>query len=247
MTIDLNCDMGESFGRYSLGNDFKILEYVSSCNIACGFHAGDPKIIIKTIKEALRQQVKIGAHPSYPDLQGFGRRKMMIEEEELTPILQYQIAAVHKLIEINGGKMNHVKPHGALYNQAFTDKVVSKSIISALEPWEDNVSLYAQYKSELKSMAEAGNIIVKSEGFVDRRYDVNLNLMSRDRPKALFNDLDDMIGQAVNMIKNHFVEHSGGVTEIEVDTLCIHGDHPKAFEIVKTLTEVLHQEGVKIE
>lgn len=247
MTIDINCDLGESFGRYSLGNDFEILQYISSCNIACGFHAGDPKIIIDTIKEADKQSVKIGAHPSYPDLQGFGRRRMIIPQKELVPIIQYQIAVLGRLADIHANDLHHVKPHGALYNHAYADKDVACGILKAFEPWKDIAFLYAQYGSQLQRLAHEEGAKIKVEGFADRRYDIDLNLMSRTHPKALHESIDDIIVQVIDMVKHNKVQTKKGEQPIEVDTICVHGDHPKAIKIVKELTSTLIQEGVTIE
>ena len=246
MTIDLNCDMGESYGRYSLGNDFEILQYVSSCNISCGFHAGDPKIIIETIKEAKRQNVKIGAHPSYPDLQGFGRRRMIIPYEELVPIIQYQIAVVDKLSEIHAQGISHVKPHGALYNHAYKDRSVALAIVDSFNPWSANAVLFAQYGSKLSEVAQKEGINVVPEGFADRRYTADLNLMSRSHPDALHSEIDSMIGQVLDMVKHNKVKTPKGEKEIDVGTICIHGDHPKAVEIVKQLALTLEEEGIDI-
>lgn len=245
MKIDLNCDMGESFGRYRIGNDFEILQYVSSCNIACGFHAGDPGIIIETIQEAHKQGVHIGAHPSYPDLQGFGRRRMHLPGEELIPILQYQIAVIDRLAQINSANMTHVKAHGALYNHAFEDDLVAHDIASAFVPWVDSTLLFVQYGSSLQAVAKLKGINTKVEGFADRRYTADLNLMSRSDPRALHHSIDDMVDQVISMVLHKNVNTEDGKKDIHVDTICIHGDHPKAIEIVKTLVNALHGAGIE--
>jgi len=247
MVIDLNCDMGESFGRFSIGNDMEIMKYISSCNIACGFHGGDPKVIIETIKEADKNQVKIGAHPSYPDLQGFGRRKMIIPKIDLVPIIQYQIAVIDKLAELYSNGLHHVKPHGALYNHAFDDIDVAESIVEAFAPWSKHLVLYVQYGSELQRVASESGIKSMAEGFADRKYTSNLNLMSRTNPEAVHSDIDEMTNQVLNMVSQNKIQTNSGEKFIDVQTICIHGDHPKAIEIVQNLAAKLHEDGIKVE
>ena len=244
MTIDLNCDMGESFGRYTIGNDELIMPYITSCNIACGFHGGDPNIIINTIKMANHYGVKIGAHPSYPDRQGFGRRRMIIPSEELISLLQYQIAAVDKLSTIYAGGLHHVKPHGALYNHAYENDQVAKAIVNAMMPWKESTILYAQYGSVLAKIAKEEGINTVLEGFVDRKYTDDLNLMSRSKPEAIHSKIGTMVDQIINMVKYNKMITSKGFQAISVETVCIHGDHPDALEIAKILSTALENEGI---
>ena len=247
MTIDLNCDMGESYGRYEIGNDAEIMPLISSCNIACGFHGGDPDVIIQTIKLASKHGVKIGAHPSYPDRQGFGRRQMSIKPSELTSILIYQIAVIDKLSSIYSSGMHHVKPHGALYNLAYSDEKTVWSIVSAMENWKDTAVLYAQFGSLLHQVASNSGINVVCEGFVDRKYDETLNLVSRTEPGAVHQNISTMVDQTIAMIKYKTIETSEGPKGIDVQTLCIHGDHPQAAEITKVISTALKNEGITIQ
>ena len=246
MTIDINCDLGESFGRYSVGNDLEIMPYISSCNIACGFHGGDPRVIIETIKNAYHHKLKIGAHPSYPDLQGFGRRRMEIPSDELIPILQYQIAVIDKLSNIYADGLHHVKPHGALYNHSFDNEDVAQAIVSAMAPWKDQTFLYAQYGSTLASVAEQKGLKVMLEGFADRKYSKNLNLMSRQKTGAVHSQIGTMVDQVVEMVKHKKIKFDNSSKSIRVETICIHGDHPDAVEIAKIISTALQNEGISI-
>jgi len=247
MQIDLNCDMGESFGRYTVGNDDAIMPHITSCNIACGFHGGDPSVIIKTIKSAHENGVKIGAHPSYPDLQGFGRRQMHIPTSELIDIIQYQVAVIDRLSHIYADGLHHVKPHGALYNHAFQDEKVAEAIVEALLPWQNGIILYAQYGSALERAAKAKRQRVMTEGFADRAYTSDLNLMSRQYEDAVHQSIGKMVDQVINMVKHHKIITEQGEKQINVGTICIHGDHPQADEIVKSLSVALTNEGVSIQ
>ncbi|MEE9373855.1 MAG: 5-oxoprolinase subunit PxpA [Saprospiraceae bacterium] len=246
MTIDLNCDMGESFGRYSIGNDKVIMPLISSCNIACGYHGGDPKVIIDTIKMAQKHNVKIGAHPSYPDLQGFGRRRMFIPSDDLMAIIQYQISVIDKLSNIYSEGLHHVKVHGALYNHAYDDEGVARAIVQAMMPWKESTILYAQYGSVLARIAKEEGLRVMIEGFVDRRYCDDLNLMPRSQPSAVHTSIVDMIDQVLDIVNKNQIITPMGYQKINVQTICIHGDHPQAVEIVKKLTTALRNEGVAI-
>ena len=246
LKIDLNCDMGESYGRYEVGNDRDIMPLITSCNIACGFHGGDPSVIIETIQLAHENKVKIGAHPSYPDLQGFGRRRMHVPHKELVNILQYQIAVIDRLSEIYGNGLHHVKPHGALYNHAFEDESVASAIVEAMNPWP-SVILYAQFNSALASIAIQKGLTVMTEGFADRRYSDNLNLMSRQNPDAVHTSISTMVDQVIQMVKYNKINTKSGSQDIHVDTICIHGDHDGADELVKSLSTALRNEGISIQ
>ena len=247
MIIDLNCDMGESFGRYTLGNDLEIMPYITSCNIACGFHGGDPKIIIETIKNAHKHGLKIGAHPSFPDLQGFGRRKMTMERNELTATLQYQIAVLDKLSQIHANGLHHVKPHGALYNLAYSDADTAWAILEAMSPWKERVILFAQYNSLLAKVGKSEGYKIMLEGFVDRKYNNDLSLVSRSKPDAVHKDIGTMVDQIIDMVKNRKITTSEKIESISVQTVCVHGDHPQAVEIAKSLSVALENEGISIQ
>lgn len=244
--IDLNCDMGESFGAWQMGNDAALMDYVSSVNIACGFHAGDATTIRKTVKNALKKNVAIGAHPSFPDLQGFGRREMKMSVEEVFDIVLYQISAVKGICESLGAKLHHVKPHGALYNQAAREKELAKAIAEAVKSLDKNLIFYGLSNSFLISEAEKIGLKTASEVFADRTYQTNGNLTARSEPNALVKDLDQAIAQVLQMINEQTVTATNGEkVSIKADTICIHGDGENALKFAKNINERLKENGVE--
>src|SRR5215813_2144440 len=182
--IDLNCDMGESFGAWKMGNDAALMGHVSSVNIACGFHAGDPSTIREAIETAVEKGVAIGAHPSYPDLQGFGRRQMSLSPKEIYDLVLYQVSALRGISEACGGDLHHVKPHGALYNQAAKNKEMSRAIAEAVKAVDRALILYGGSQSELITEAENAGLRVASEVFADRTYQSDGSLTPRNQPNA---------------------------------------------------------------
>lgn len=246
-TIDLNCDMGESFGAWRMGNDAELMDYVSSVNIACGFHAGDATIIRKTIETAIKKGVAIGAHPSFPDLQGFGRRAMSLSAQEVFDVVLYQISAVKGICESMGAKLNHVKPHGALYNQAAKDAELSQAIANALKSADKNLTLYGLSGSFLISEAEKTGLKTASEVFADRTYQTDGSLTPRTEPNALIDDSGKAISQVLEMITEKRVTATNGEkVSIKAETVCIHGDGNHALEFAKLIRQRLTENGVEI-
>ena len=234
--IDINSDMGESFGRYTLGQDKKLMPYIDSCNIACGFHAGDPKGIEETIQEAINHGVSIGAHPSFPDLQGFGRRNMNIESSELKSIIKYQVAAIKGLVESWGESLHHVKPHGALYNMATNDYEMSRAIVSAVKEIDNELIIYAPFNSKYAEIVRDEGMDLWYESFADRRYNGDLTLVSRSHPGAVIYDAELAVEQVKSMVEDGKVTTiDGKKVPIKTQTVCIHGDNRNALEIARSL------------
>lgn len=245
--IDLNCDMGESFGAWQMGNDFALMDYISSVNIACGFHAGDATVIRKTVETAIKKNVAIGAHPSFPDLQGFGRREMKLSAEEIFDIVLYQISAVKGICESFGAKFHHVKPHGALYNQAAKDAEISSAIAEAVKSLDENLILYGLSGSHLISEAEKAGLKTASEVFADRTYQANGNLTPRSESNALIKNSEQAVSQVLQMIdENSVTVTNGEKVSIKADTICIHGDGENALEFARTINEKLKHTGIEI-
>lgn len=237
--IDINCDIGESFGNFSIGSDDKIFPYITSCSIACGFHAGDPWYIDQTIDKALTYGLRIGAHPSYPDLQGFGRRKMEIPPQELGAIIRYQVAALKGMIESKGGFLSYVKPHGALYNSIGEDEGEAHCVLQSVRSIDDRLAVMGLPNSAVSRMAAAMNVAFIPEGFADRRYGANGLLLSREHPQAIIDNIGEMEEQATSIVcKKEVPLVASGVKPINIDTLCLHGDHPKASEFAKRLASL---------
>jgi UPF0271 protein len=246
-SIDLNCDMGESFGAWAMGNDAALMDYVSSVNVACGFHAGDASVIRKTIETAVVKGVAVGAHPSFPDLQGFGRREMVMSEREIYDVVLYQVSALKGICEASGAKLNHVKPHGALYNQAAKDAVISRAIAEAVKAVDDNLIFYGLSGSFLISEAEKINLKTASEVFADRTYQTNGSLTPRSQPNALINETEKAVRQVLQMIQTQSVTAASGETiPIKAETVCIHGDGEHALEFARTIREKLNENNIKI-
>ncbi|MEO8072152.1 MAG: 5-oxoprolinase subunit PxpA [Acidobacteriota bacterium] len=248
VSIDLNCDMGESFGAWQMGNDAALMDYVSSVNIACGFHAGDASVIRKTIEAAIEKGVAVGAHPSFPDLQGFGRRAMSLSVQEVFDVVLYQIAAVKGICETLGEKLHHVKPHGALYNQAAIDADLAEAIAKAVEAIDENLILYGLSGSFLISEAEKIGLRTASEVFADRTYQSNGTLTPRNLANALITDTEKAVSQVLQMISEQSVTAINGETiSLKAETVCIHGDGAHALEFAKTINAKLKKKGINIE
>lgn len=244
--LDVNCDMGESYGRFSIGNDKDIMPYISSCNIACGFHGGDPMTIETTIRLALEHKVKVGAHPSYPDLMGFGRREMNIHPDELKSALLFQISALKGMTEALGGKLHHVKPHGALYNAACHDEMIAAVICQCIRSIDPELKVYGTGDS-WRGIAEQIGLAFYNEIFADRRYNDDLTLVSRNQPEAIIKKQSDLERHVGNIINDNMVETiSGKRIKIKADTLCIHGDEPGAQKLAKQIKIQLDEAGVKL-
>ncbi len=234
--IDINCDMGESYYDKRIGNDSKIMPYISSCNIACGFHGGDPLTIRKTIELAIKNNVKIGAHPSYFDLEGFGRRKITLDSDELESIILYQVSALKGITESYGIKLHHVKTHGALYNMASIDNNIAETIVKTIKKIDPELKLYGPSKMKWKEISEKHNIKYISEVFSDRNYNDDLSLVDRNNKNSMITDISDSIEHLSRIINQGKVKTiNNKLIDIDVDTVCIHGDQPNAFIFAKTI------------
>jgi Uncharacterized proteins, homologs of lactam utilization protein B, COG1540 len=246
-TIDLNADMGESFGAYTMGNDEALLDVVSSANIACGFHAGDPATMRKTVRLALEKNVAIGAHPSLPDLMGFGRRAMEITADEAYDLVLYQLGALYAFVRAEGGQLSHVKPHGALYTQAAKQRAIAAAIAQAVARFDDSLTLVGLSGSELIKAGKALGLRTANEAFADRTYQPDGSLTSRQHPNALIANANEAARQAVKLACERTVQTlQGERIHIEADTICVHGDSPNALELARKIREALTEAGVKI-
>ncbi|GIV66519.1 MAG: LamB/YcsF family protein [Bellilinea sp.] len=246
-SIDLNCDMGESYGRYILGRDEELMPYLTSVSLACGFHAGDPVVIQRTVENAVKHNLAIGAHPGYPDLQGFGRRKMEMTPEEVEAMVLYQIGALWGFIRSIGVEMTHVKPHGALYNQAAEDYQLAKAIISAVRRFSRNLTIVGMAGSILVTIGLDMGMKIAQEGFVERGYLANGRLMPREYPGSIIHDPVKAAEQAVRLAKEGInIQQENLPENIQIDTLCIHGDSPNALDVAIAVRSALEEAGIII-
>ena len=247
MKIDLNCDMGESFGMYSIGQDEEIMPYISSANIACGFHAGDPNVMKRTVHLAASHGVSIGAHPGYPDLAGFGRREMALTPEEIYSLVVYQIGSLSSFAKTEGVSLKHVKPHGALYNQAAASKEISQAIAAAVSDVNSSLILYGLAGSELIKAGKAAGLTTANEVFADRTYTPDGTLTPRRLPNALLTDPEAAVSQVIRMIKYNTVRTTDGTdVTIKADTVCIHGDGRHAVNFARSIYQKLQESGINI-
>jgi len=248
MKIDLNSDLGESYGAYKVGMDGEILKYVSSVNIACGFHAGDPMVMDKTVEIAIANNVKIGAHPGLPDLMGFGRRIMNVSTEEVKNYMVYQVGALMAFVKKRGGTLNHVKPHGALYNMASKDKKLADAVVEAVKSIDENLILFGLPNSEVEKSALEHNIKFKNEVFADRGYTDQGLLVPRNEPGAFVEGAKNCAERIATMVnKKEVMSVNNNPVRITADTVCVHGDNLKSLEFVKALKLKLENIGFKIE
>ncbi|WP_042461073.1 LamB/YcsF family protein [Neobacillus dielmonensis] len=241
--IDLNSDLGESFGAYKIGNDQEVLAHISSANVACGYHAGDHNVMFETVRLAKKAGVKIGAHPGYPDLAGFGRREMYLAPREIYHSVVYQIGALGAVCRANGVSLSHLKPHGALYNMAAKDRVIAEAIAQAVQDTDSSLVLYGLAGSELVKAGRDSGLIVAEEVFADRTYQSDGTLTSRKEKNAMIHDPAQAIQRVIRMIREGKVEAVDGTDiAIKADTICVHGDGPQALEFVKQMRqEFLHE------
>ena len=247
ISIDLNCDMGESFGAWEMGSDAALMDLVSSVNIACGFHAGDPTTIRKTVETAAAKGVRIGAHPSFPDLQGFGRREMKMTATEIFDLVLYQVAALKGVCEAFGTKLNHVKPHGALYNQAAKDAAIAAAIAAAVRKIDENLIFYGLSNSLMIVEAEKIGLRTASEVFADRTYQPDGTLTPRTRPDALICDRQQAVAQVLEMIFSRQVTATTGEkVALKAETICIHGDAADALEFAALINRELTKREIVV-
>ncbi len=246
--IDLNCDMGEGFGAWPMGDDEALLEHVTSANIACGFHAGDPGIIARTTKAAVARGVAIGAHPSLPDLQGFGRREMKVSATDAYELVVYQIGAIQAFAAAAGSRLRHVKIHGALYNMAAKDEALSRGICEAVRDVDPGLVLFALAGSITERVARELAVPVACEAFADRSYQDDGSLTPRSRAGAMITDVEQSIAQVRRMVADGVVRaQSGRDVPLTVDTICVHGDQPGAVEFARRLRATLEQDGIRVQ
>ena len=238
--IDLNCDMGESFYEKKVGNDEAIMPYITSCNVACGFHGGDPKTIIKTVELAIKNNVKVGAHPSLYDLEGFGRRRMKINEGELISLLIYQISSLYGISKYLGTNLHHVKVHGALYNMASEDDQIARLIVNTVSEIDPNLKIYGPSMLKWRIIAEERGLEYVSEVFSDRNYNDDLTLVDRKNQTAIINNKDLGVEHGMRMVKQNKVKTiNGNYKEIKAQTVCIHGDQKHAVSFAQNISEEL--------
>lgn len=245
--IDLNSDLGESFGVYKIGMDHKIIPYITSANIACGFHASEPVVMDETVKMAAENKIAIGAHPGYADLVGFGRRNMNVAPKEVKAMIQYQIGALQAFCSVYHVTMQHVKPHGALYNMACKDADLARAICEGIYEVNPKLILLALSGSKMIQEAEKIGLKAASEVFADRAYEDDGTLVSRTKQGAMITDLDQAIQQVISMIKEGKVKTiNGSYIDIKADSVCVHGDGAKAIEFVSRLREVFDKESIEV-
>ncbi len=245
--IDLNCDMGESYGAWKMGADAEVMPYISSANIACGFHAGDPATIRKTVRLAVDRGVAVGAHPSLPDLMGFGRRPMQISPQDMYDLVIYQAGAVEAFARAAGVKLHHVKCHGALYNMAANDEALSEAMVRAVKDLGSGVALYVLSGSRNFEIGKKAGIRVLGEVFADRGYSDDGTLAPRDRPGGLIEDPAACVKQVLGMVEEGYITSLAGKRiAVSADTLCLHGDQPGAVTFARKLRETFKERGIAV-
>jgi 5-oxoprolinase (ATP-hydrolysing) subunit A len=244
--IDLNCDIGESYGNYKL-NDERIMPHITSANIACGFHAGDPFVLYETVKIAKKYNVSVGAHPSFPDLLGFGRREMKFTEDEVYQLVLYQIGALYSVCKVHQIELHHVKPHGALYNMAAEDMKLALAITKAMKDFDSSLILYGLANSKLIDAAIELNIPYASEVFADRTYNENGLLVDRSHHNAVHKNTEDAIKQSIQIIKTQTVTTiTGKSIPMKADTICLHGDSEIAIQLAAELNEEIKNNNIQV-
>ncbi len=245
--VDLNCDLGEDFGRWRIPLDDEIMSHITSANIACGFHAGDPRVMRATVRRALSRGVQIGAHPGHLDLAGFGRRVMDVSPAEARDYVVYQIGALMAFTRAEGGEVRHVKPHGALYNQAAKDRGLADAIAKAVAEVDRNLILVALSNSEMYRAGLNAGLKTASEVFADRAYFPDGTLVPRSRPGAIIQDREKAVRQAIQMVtEGQVTAIDGRVVSITADTVCLHGDGPDALSYARAIRTALEEAGVKV-
>lgn len=247
-SIDINSDLGESFGAWSMGDDDAMLDIVTSANVACGFHAGDPAGILRTLKAAAARQVSIGAHVSYPDKVGFGRRNMDVASDELTADVIYQIGALQGLAQAAGTRVSYVKPHGALYNTIAHDRRQALAVIAAIRAVDSRLVLVALAGSSLIELACEQGLTCIAEAFADRAYTPEGTLVSRREPGAVLHDPQLIAQRMLRLVEDGTLEAiDGSITRIQADSICVHGDSPAAVAMARELRRVMEQANMRLQ
>jgi 5-oxoprolinase (ATP-hydrolysing) subunit A len=245
MPVDLNSDMGESYGVYSLGADAEILRWITSANVACGWHGGDPQVMRQTVQQAKALGVRVGAHPSYPDHLGFGRRPMQITRQEARDYVLYQIGALRAFCEALGVQLQHVKPHGAIYNVAVKDRELSLGIAEGVREAGGDLILVGLPGSELVRAGQEIGVRVAREAFGDRAYNEDGTLVSRKLPGSLITDPDAVAERVLGLVRGSVGAITGASLRLEADTVCLHGDTPGAGRIARAVRQRLEAAGIR--
>ena len=246
-TVDLNCDLGESFGNYTLGMDKEVIPLISSANIACGYHASDPLVMRDTVKMAAQSGIGIGAHPGFPDLMGFGRRNMSVTPDEAAAYVTYQLGALYGFCKSQNVSIQHVKPHGALYNMAGKDYALARAICEAVYQFDPEIILLGLTGSEMIRAAEDVGLSCANEFFADRAYEEDGSLVNRRKPGAMITDEQEAIDRVIRVIKEQKVTAiTGKDISLKIDSICVHGDGVKALQFVQMIRNRLKEENVEI-
>jgi len=245
--IDLNADMGESFGAYTIGADEAVLRSITSANVACGYHGGDPGVMRRTVRLAREARVAVGAHPGFPDLVGFGRREMQMAPRDVEDMVLYQIGALAAIAQSEGIRLSHVKPHGALYNMAVKDRLLADAIVRAVAAFDLSLILFGLPNSDLARAGQSAGLQVALEGFADRAYEPDGSLTPRSRAGAVIHEVDAVVERAVRMAAEGVViAVDGSKLSMHVDTICTHGDTPGAQALTRALRAGLEKAGITV-
>ena len=248
LKVDINCDLGESYGSFKIGHDEEVMPYITSANIACGFHAGDPMVMAYCVKLAKQHNVAIGAHPGFPDLMGFGRREMKLSGEEVRNYIIYQVGTLQAFAKAVSTGLQHVKPHGALYNMAMKDAALARAIVEGIAAFDSDLIVFAPLKSIMAEVATKAGLRAAYEVFADRAYNRDGSLVSRAVSGAVIADPKMVTERAIKMVKEkRVVAVDGKVVDLgEVHTICVHGDNLKAVALVKSLRNGLEKAGIVV-
>ncbi|WHY02894.1 5-oxoprolinase subunit PxpA [Neobacillus sp. DY30] len=245
--IDINCDLGESYGLFKIGNDKEVLKHISSANIACGYHAGDHNVMMETIQLAKKYHVNIGAHPGFPDILGFGRREMNVSPREIYNLTLYQMGALSAFAKAEGVNLVHVKPHGALYNMAAKSRVIADAIAQAVTDFDAKLILFGLSGSELIQAGKEKGLMTAQEVFADRTYQIDGSLTSRNDDNSMIHDMNIAAQRIIRMIKEGKVTTTDGTDiAITADTVCVHGDEPAALDFITELKYALTKENIEV-
>lgn len=247
LRVDLNCDMGEAFGAWRMGDDEQLMMSVTSANVACGGHAGDPAVMRRTVRLAKEHGVAVGAHPGFPDLAGFGRREMQVVPDEVEGMVLYQVGALAAIAGAEGVSLAHVKPHGALYNMAARDRSLADAIVRAVRAFDPSLPLFGLAGSVMLTAAEEGGLRAASEVFADRAYEADGSLVSRCVPGSVIQDEKQVAARAVAMVRDGLVTaRTGESVKLRTDTICVHGDTPGAAKLARTIRQALESAGIAV-
>ena len=246
-TIDLNCDVGESFGAYVIGADEGVMPHITSANVACGFHGGDPAVMRRTVRLAREHGVAVGAHPGFQDLAGFGRREMRVTPQDVEDLVLYQIGALEAIARSEGVRLVHVKAHGALYNMAARERPLAEAIARAVRAFDASLVLFVLPGSEMQRAGEAAGLVVAPEGFADRAYEADGSLTPRTQPGAVIREIEAVVPRAVRMaVEGRVTATNGQAMPLSLATICVHGDTPGADRLAAALRAGLERGGVSL-